>query len=926
MQKTKIIVMLTLFLFIMPYSVKAVTVDFSSSTADGYLSKSHAVYTTARTAFEADDISTSGYIKIGQTSGAEWTIYRGYFYFDTSDIPDDVRVQKAWLYFNVVDNPIQVSVLSDSTGSGYPSFPNLLKTDYDRAWYDTSVPGPGLSYTVGSTGWNNIILVSDSLAESTTISKTGTTRFALISGSDHQNNAYATGIMNVRSANDANPPYLKVQYNTPPSIPILEGKSQASIQNDYKLYMTSTDGDGESTNNKIKYKIDWGDGSVSWTPGTYTTSGNTVSTKHRYTKIGTYTMSVTAYDNSGEDNDHSGIASKTITVQEGSLPDEGEGIWATIASWFSWLFPEEDDGPNQQFKAVRATYSSDQNGERQLSIWWDVNKAALEQSNLIVHLLIETTTGTTSIGTFNVRDHTTRETAYDITNWEQKFPGYSTWSFVVHAKFLNPTEPADSPKDDNEASVRFILGFPIYADFFIALSIFIIFIIVVILLYRFRKQLFWGKYLKKPSKAEVDQLPEGYIKNLLEKRRKRQERIKKKQAEEKLKKGLETLKFLALYPKPKKVIVKEKYVPFYETVKKPVQRQKEKKTEPVKKKKQKKQRIPQLEKPSSYMRITTVDEMYTKPELVLPKDINKKIRHINSEIIKSGNEMNIKNKKEMQKKIKTDKKKLNALLKARALIYTRDRFRNIMHSDTPIFEKIKNIEDIPYTTDKSEIKKYWVIPELKKTIHKFKSGKISGPEAEKELIKEYNRIEKRAAEQIKTAGYKFKLVKRKGTKTKKNPKKKTWKTQPGEKYKEFWGKDRKDNFDRGRRLDEGDIEDIKRRLDGGEFVSEDELQDVVEWESRYLTPNKGDIGISSDKLEVKKRKKGYRRKKKTKKKTIRTKARKPKKKITKRKKKQQKINRKKTLKLKKKRRKKNGKNIYVKRSANKTRTNNRQRR
>lgn len=598
--KSITIILTIIFLILSCYSVSAVTLRCDSTTSDGYLVKTDATYLNARDGISADEVNTgSDYIKVGQVAG--WSIYRGYFYFDTSDIPNDVTVQKAWLHFNINDNPIAIRPMAEATGLKPQAA--LVADDYNIIWYDLS----GVPQSVLSTGWNSVIINDKSTLPSTgsysvPISKTGITKFAMISRKDDTSTAEQTGIMNIYSANSVYAPYLMVQYNTPPTIPTLTGNNEGNAERYYSLTIVSTDDDNEPENNRIKYRINWGDGSSEWAPSSgYKESGEEITAKHKYAKTGNYIVSVAAYDNSGEENDHSGTISKTIKINPASdyPEEESESIWQKIGKLFSWLFPPEDEGPNQKFKALRARYVSAEGGGRHLAIWWEVNKAANDQNNLVVSLVVDTHEGKEILGTYAVQNHNSHTKPLYINNWDNKFQGYSTWSFKLIATFENPTEPEGSPTDDNTIVLTYFLGLEIQPEFWYIVAFFIILIAVILVLFVFRKNIFWQFYLKKKPKdytvGEINRMEPGFARDWIIAKKEKYDNRQEKKA--KAKRLMEKMNEEIEYKTKRRIEkIKKKHPSFFkktEDTKKttPVVKEKpyvgEKKTKPIKKSKEK---------------------------------------------------------------------------------------------------------------------------------------------------------------------------------------------------------------------------------------------------------------------------------------------------------------------------------------------------
>lgn len=748
MHSKRVALVLILFIILFSYSVGAVRVQYNAVSDDGYLSNSNAVYTVARDSMDADTIETSGFIKIGQTSGAEWTVSRGYLYFDTSGIPDDARVQKAWLYFYVVNNPISIRVLSDF-GLATPASP-LTKDCFHIANYDLKGP----PYLISSTGWNNILIVDNLIDEGVPVSNTGITKFAIVSESDYQINAHNTGLMNIHSEDNANKPYLLVQYNTPPSTPVLEGGAKGSIQTTYRLSMTSTDDDTESQNNKIRYKIEWGDGQVSWAPGHYAESGETVTTTHRYAQVGNHTIRVTAYDNSGELNDHSGVAVKNVEIGEGPLPGEQpEGIIGRISSWFWGFFPTREDDPNPAFNSLKAKYFKDDAGQRHLAIWWDVNRAAFEQNNLMVNLQIETVSGTTELGSFNVRDHTTFDTAYVVLNWDQKFTGHETWSFTIRASFLNPTNIPGEPADHQQIALMFLLGLAINVRNIILLIFAIVLIILILLIYKYRKTIFWKRYLPHRTQIELDKMEEGYWKDwILERQRKQKEKEQKKKIKKK-KSIIDTLlKDIKDWRKKTEPVkststgqpTTEKYTTKTEPVQRKEKTRKEKKEIEKTKRKQVKRKDDEVE-----IKALNFKDIATNPEIkISEKDIQKKKQKKENELYNLKKEVGKLNRipekkyKEMNKLDKDIKK----LIRIQEINRKKKVLIDVATSKKNLKEKMQRLRTAGMMNESSNLEF------LMKDVLK---GNVSEEYAEREIARLFNNLNNEMSKKLTQTGHRL---------------------------------------------------------------------------------------------------------------------------------------------------------------------------
>lgn len=96
---------------------------------------------------------------------------------------------------------------------------------------------------------------------------------------------------------------IKLGENNPPTIPLLEGRTEGIINEDYTFSASSTDFEED----KISYFFDWGDGTdSSWTK--YYLSGIKVNVTHNWTNEGTYNVKVKAKDEHGFESDWATLA------------------------------------------------------------------------------------------------------------------------------------------------------------------------------------------------------------------------------------------------------------------------------------------------------------------------------------------------------------------------------------------------------------------------------------------------------------------------------------------------------------------------------------------------------------------------------------------------------------------------------------------
>ena len=751
MNKTCTTIIVLIGLLLSCYTASAIQEQYDSTTADGYILNPNGDYLTARDYGQGDILDDSGnYLKVGQDHGASWIIYRSFLYFDTSGIPDAVNVQKAWLYFNVKENPIAVRIIDDS-GHTYPRS-TLQLDDFNFYVYDLY----GWPQGVSSTGWRSIILRDDDydpggggISDSIPISNTGTTRFVMICEKDYQSDDYDTGIMNIYSGDSSNNPYLIVQYNTPPSSPEITGNNRGSIQQFYSLELTATDDDIDNDNNQIKFKVEWGDGETSWGPDGYMESGDTTTIRHKYENVGNYVITITAYDNSGETNDHGGSATKTIEVISDPIRTENPSWWDNFISWITSIFlGDEDEGPNQKFKTLRGQFKDSGDGGKHLGVWWEVNKAARDQGDLMVFLWVETIDGITELGTHNVQHHDSQDEKLWILNWDDKFPGYSEWSFTLKAKFLNPTEPSGSDLEDNKIELGYFLGLELHSDFFIASGLFIAFIVIVVLIYKFRKRLFWRFYLKLERKDLEKMRPEGssaYMHDWLEKRIEKGEKRARNKAKKK-----EVMN--ELMKEIKSSAKESKKSGFFNTIfgKKtktstsPVKKKPKKKYAKKDKRKQQKtiiQTAKEFFAPSQpareYGRIQTLAEIYTKPTVEAPEDWptlkeierGKRFKHVRKRNDRARKACN---------NWKRDVNEVDELSKKRDRI--RDLFGSSSDSTKNRAYRLKT-----YAGD--------INPKLINIGKKLAEGKATDVDLEKEAVRTYNMLDQKIFNILKKRGY-----------------------------------------------------------------------------------------------------------------------------------------------------------------------------
>ena len=164
----------------------------------------NATWAGARDAATGD--ATNGAVDIQSNGGANYTNVRAFFPFDTSSLPDTAIISAAnfQYYANVIVNTdTTTAVLVVQTQASNTS---LAVEDYDQVAF---IAKATVALSAITTSAYNTFTISDL----TTISTTGHTKFALITGRDLAN-SQPTGdnIMTGDNRGAANPPKLTVTY------------------------------------------------------------------------------------------------------------------------------------------------------------------------------------------------------------------------------------------------------------------------------------------------------------------------------------------------------------------------------------------------------------------------------------------------------------------------------------------------------------------------------------------------------------------------------------------------------------------------------------------------------------------------------------------------------------------------------------------
>jgi len=171
----------------MPEPVHAATGTFYTDAGDGEIyGGDNVVYLTTRDAVTGTKDDVTAQTIVGQyLIAANYNVYRSYFYFDTSAIPDCASITAAdFVFYCEIDESTAVDfdVTIQNGQPGHPEDP-LVAGDYDKDWY----AGDGGSLTTlgintGCVGNENTIAMN--AAGRGWISKTGITKLMLRSSRD----------------------------------------------------------------------------------------------------------------------------------------------------------------------------------------------------------------------------------------------------------------------------------------------------------------------------------------------------------------------------------------------------------------------------------------------------------------------------------------------------------------------------------------------------------------------------------------------------------------------------------------------------------------------------------------------------------------------------------------------------------------------
>ena len=155
-----------------------------SSSSDVYALGVNTTYNTARTAVSATQIVSNPSLLVGQylDATANYTIWRGFLYFDTSEIPDTALITSATLdvYAAAPDlSDTDFEVVVQTGNNTYPNDP-FIDSDYNYNLYADNFSSVNTA-SFNTTGYKSFSLNAVGVA---TVNVTGTTKFVLRSSKD----------------------------------------------------------------------------------------------------------------------------------------------------------------------------------------------------------------------------------------------------------------------------------------------------------------------------------------------------------------------------------------------------------------------------------------------------------------------------------------------------------------------------------------------------------------------------------------------------------------------------------------------------------------------------------------------------------------------------------------------------------------------
>lgn len=252
----------------------------SYATADNACLHSGTTYSTVNTATTcATPLTGATSLSVGQNfASPTYSIYRNYFYFDTSSLTADASISAANLYiygtadYSLTDFYIRLVAWNEGTAFSSGDYDGLGTTVY--ASLDTSV-------------WSSSSYNTLAFTNTTTISKTATTNMGLRSSRDIAGTAPTqreyVSYYAVEQTGTANDPYLEVTYTIPNALPTATMPSPVQLDSDIVRFTTTiADSDLDATSTTIEYSTDSSNwiamtfGSVTVDRGDITTSTNVV--------------------------------------------------------------------------------------------------------------------------------------------------------------------------------------------------------------------------------------------------------------------------------------------------------------------------------------------------------------------------------------------------------------------------------------------------------------------------------------------------------------------------------------------------------------------------------------------------------------------------------------------------------------------------
>ncbi len=205
------------------------TVIFYSETTDGFLEYADANYFTAQEASIAEVKYTTGGIRIGQWVPSDYVFDRGFIYFDTSGL-GSVIITSVTLDI-VLDDDESDTNFGVVVMNGQPIYPHdtLEVEDYDIDHYS----GNG-GETNTEDKFSGVITITFNYLGRSWINKTGTTKLALISSRDINQDAPSENeyikIYDGDQGQTVRKPKLTITYYTETGIPAVTTDAASNIK------------------------------------------------------------------------------------------------------------------------------------------------------------------------------------------------------------------------------------------------------------------------------------------------------------------------------------------------------------------------------------------------------------------------------------------------------------------------------------------------------------------------------------------------------------------------------------------------------------------------------------------------------------------------------------------------------------------------